>query len=131
MGELIRRGMITSTRIVYEEILARQRELLRWLDGWPKIFPEPKLDMLNLVVDINTRFPFLVGKDRGKLGAAPHVIARAMTLLEGGLSGRSPVVVMEGAGSPDRDTSISHAVQECRLSCISLVDMLDRERVGR
>ncbi len=59
MNGLIDRGLVTSPSIVYDEISARQDDLLSWINDRPQIFFEPDREMLGLVAQISGKFPLL------------------------------------------------------------------------
>ena len=101
MNGLIDLGMVASPRVVHDEISARQDGLLSWVDRRPGIFFEPNREMLNLVVQINGKFP-LLNNNKSRFDADSHAVALAVLLRKRGLHGRAPLVVTEEANSPDR-----------------------------
>lgn len=107
---LIARRVIRSPRIVYDEIAARQDGPLSWLGTRQQIFAKPNADVLNSVVQINSKHPLLVNRNKSKRGADPHVIALAVLLGQLGLLGLVPVIVTEEAyilaGSQRSHTSL-------------------------
>ena len=60
--------------------------------GWqrPRILFNPSPEMLDLVVQINDRFP-LLSKNKNRINADSHVIALAVPLRKRGLYGRRPL----------------------------------------
>ena len=131
VDRLIDQGLIKSPRIVHDEISARQDDLLSWVTSrQDKIFLKPDRDMLDRVVRINSRFP-LLNKNRHRFDADLYVIALAVVLRKRGVSGRTPVVVTEEADRPDRPTKIPFVARQCRISCIDLAALLEREGLGR
>ena len=131
MNSLIVRHAIRSPRIVYDEIEARQDGLLSWLSTRQQIFLKPNIDMLNLVVQINSKHPLLVNRNKGKYGADPHVIALAVLLRQLGLPGPAPVIVTEEADIPGRITKIPYVARQYDVSCIKIDVLLKREGIGR
>ena len=129
MDVLIDKGLLTSPLAVYEELSARQDYLLSWVGARPRIFFEPDQEMLDRVAQINGRFP-LLNKDKKKIVADSHVIALAVVLRERGLYGRAPLVVTEESDSPGRPTKIPFVARAYGISCIRMVELLEREGLG-
>ena len=129
MDGLIGRGRVTSPRIVHAEISARQDGLLSWVDRRPEIFSKPDREMLELVAQINSRFP-LLNKNKSRFDADSHVIALAAVIRRRGLLGRPLVVVTEEASSPNRPTKIPHVARQYGISCVSLAGMLGHEEIA-
>jgi len=127
---LISQGRVISPRIVYDEISARQDGLLLWADSHPQVFFRPNREMLDLVVQINNKYPLLVNKNKSKLGADPHVVALAVLLQRRSMFETPPVVVTEESNFPSKVTKIPYVAQRYDISCINMADLLRREGIG-
>ena len=103
---------------------------MSWVDDRAKIFFKPDREMLDLVAQINDRFP-LLNKNKSEIGADPHVIALAVVLRKRGLPGRAPVVVTEEADHPNRPTKIPSVARRYGVSCINMDGLLGREGLRR
>lgn len=126
---LIRRGLVVSPRLVYDELSARNDELLSWISDRQEIFRDADTSMLELVVKINSKHPLLTRQNKAMPSADPHIIALAVILDRRGLS-PPPVVVTEESNRPDRIAKIPYVADDYGVMCTNLDGMLRREVFG-
>ena len=131
MDALIAQGRAVSPLIVYDEISPRRDRLLSWIGARRRVFVEDDRDVVEAVLEINTRFPRLVNQSKSLHGADPYLIALAVQIRDRGLPAPCPVdVVTEESNSPNRPTKIPYVAREYGISCIRMAELLEREGLG-
>ncbi len=122
LDDLIEQGRLVASIEVYNELQKKDDDVCAWAkDRKDVLFREISDEVQEAVIRVMTRYPKLVDTGTGKSGGDPFVIALAMSI------GSSCCIVTQEAGGSERSPRIPYVCQQENITCINLLDMIERE----